>query len=60
MLYFSLVRSKLDHGSVAWNSVTITDSTKLGRVQKKMQPSSTKIFFQDVEYNYVSILETLN
>jgi hypothetical protein len=26
MLYFALVRSKLEHASVAWNSVTITDS----------------------------------
>jgi hypothetical protein len=35
MLYFALVRSKLEYTSVAWKSVTITDFNKLERVQRK-------------------------
>jgi hypothetical protein len=60
MLYFALVRSKLECASVAWNSVTITDSNKLGRVQRKFAALCHKRFFQDVEYHYDNILEKLN
>jgi hypothetical protein len=35
MLYFALVISKLEYASVAWNSVTITDSNKFERVQRQ-------------------------
>jgi myo-inositol catabolism protein IolC len=35
MLHFALVRSKMEYASVAWNSVTITDSNKLQRLQRK-------------------------
>jgi hypothetical protein len=35
MLCFTLVRSKLEYTSVAWNSLTITDSNKLQRIQRK-------------------------
>jgi hypothetical protein len=61
MLYFALVRSKLGYASVAWNSVTITDSNKLERMQKILQPFATKDFFQDVEYHYKKLnLQTLH
>jgi hypothetical protein len=40
-----LVRSKLEYASVAWNSVTITDSNKLEHVQRKFfSPLPQKIF----------------
>jgi hypothetical protein len=60
MLYFALVRSKLECASVAWNSVTITDSNKLERVQKKFAALFHKTFFQDVEYHHDNISEKLN
>jgi hypothetical protein len=55
-----LVRSKLEYASVAWNSVTITDSNKLERVQRKFAALCHKRFFQDVEYHYDNILEKLS
>jgi hypothetical protein len=33
--YFFFVRPKLEYASVAWNSVTINDSNKLERIQKR-------------------------
>jgi hypothetical protein len=59
ILFFALVRSKLEYASVAWNSVTATDSNKLERVQKKCCPLPQKIFY-DIEYHYDITLEQLN
>jgi hypothetical protein len=36
-LYFTLVRSKLEHSSVVWNSITSTDAKKLERIQQKFE-----------------------
>jgi hypothetical protein len=35
ILYFSLVRPKLECASVVWNSITSTDAKKLERIQRK-------------------------
>jgi hypothetical protein len=48
MLYFA---------SVAWNSVTITDSNKLERVQRTFAALCNKRYFQDVEYHHDNILD---
>jgi hypothetical protein len=50
----------LEYASVAWNSVTATDSNKLERVQRKFAALCHKRFFQDMEYHYDIILEKLN
>jgi hypothetical protein len=60
MLYFAFVRSKLEYASVAWNSVTNTDSNKLERVQRKFAALCHERFFQDVEYHYENTLQQLN
>jgi hypothetical protein len=51
---------KTGHASVAWNSVTVTDSNKLECVQRKFAALCHNNFFQEVEYHYENILEKLN
>jgi hypothetical protein len=60
MLYFALVRSKLECASVGWNSVTVTDSNKLERVQKEFAALRQQSFVLDLEYHHDDILEKLN
>jgi hypothetical protein len=57
MLYFALGRSKLEYASVAWNSLTITDSSKLERIQRKFTAFCHSRFFQDTEYHYENLFE---
>lgn len=59
MLYFALVRSKLEYASVAWSSVTLTDSNKLERTQKKSAALCHNRFSQDSGYLYDKLLERL-
>jgi hypothetical protein len=60
ILFFALVRSKLEYASVARNSVTVTDSNKLERVQSKFAAVCHRRYFHDMEYHYVITLEKLN
>jgi hypothetical protein len=60
MLYCALVRSKLEYASGSWEFVTITDSNKLDRIQRKSAAICHNRFLQDVEYHYANISEKLN
>jgi hypothetical protein len=57
MLYFALIRSRLEYDSVAWNSDKIADSNKLEGVQKKFAALCQKRFFKHVEYHYDNMLK---
>jgi hypothetical protein len=60
ILYFALIGCELEYASVAWNSVTIADSNKLERIQRKFAAFCHNRVFQDVEYHCDNILEILN
>jgi hypothetical protein len=58
--HFALIMSEIEYASIAWNSVTITDSNKLDHILRKFKALSHNDFFQDVEYCYDNLLEELN
>jgi hypothetical protein len=59
-LYSTLVRSIIEYASVAWNSITITDSAKLERIQRKFVALCYTRFFNGVcDYKYEDILVRL-
>jgi hypothetical protein len=51
ILFFASVISKLEYASVAWNSVTVTDSNKLERVQKTFAALCHRRFFHNMDYH---------
>jgi hypothetical protein len=56
VLYFTSVRSKLEHASVVWNSITSTDASKLERVQQKFASIGFSRFPPHVPYFYTFAL----
>jgi hypothetical protein len=61
VLYTTLVRPKLEYASVAWNSITSTDSFKLERVQIQFATLYHSKFCAGVcGSNYEGILSRLN
>jgi hypothetical protein len=60
VLYISLVRSKLEYVSIAWNNLITTDSSKLKSIYKKFAHLCYRRFYQfDFPRNYDKIFERL-
>jgi hypothetical protein len=45
VLYFTLIRPKLEHVSVVWNPITCTDANKLERIQQRFTPICFIVLF---------------
>jgi hypothetical protein len=54
-----LVRPKLEYGSVAWNSITLTNASKLECMQRKFASLCHRRFFSHLSYGYTNVLNYL-
>jgi hypothetical protein len=59
ILYITLITSKLDYASVAWNSIMSTDANKLERIKQRFAALCFNRFFLDVHYGYSLPLKEL-
>jgi hypothetical protein len=50
ILYFALVRSKVENASVVWNSIASNDANKLECIQQKFTALYFKYFFPQADY----------
>jgi hypothetical protein len=57
--YCTLVRHKLQYASVARNSITATDASKLDRIWRMFVSVCHRRFFSHFEYDYVNVLNYL-
>jgi hypothetical protein len=55
-LHINLIRSKLEHASVFWNSITSTDANKLERIQQKFAVLCFNCFFPNVHHSHAYTL----
>jgi hypothetical protein len=59
-LYTTVVRSKLQHASVVWNSITSTDANKLERIKQRFSALCFNRLFAEAHCCYSLALEELN
>jgi hypothetical protein len=59
MLYYTLVRPKLEYASVAWNSITSTVASKLEHIQRTFVILCHRRFFSHSPYSHTNVLNCL-